>query len=174
MDWIDVKKELPTDGTNLICHKHNGVVLELRYENQRFEWRQKNGGWLDQTSQVTHWKYFDKPPTKPNSLEVKDYSSTNPKPSFYANLFPELRQIAIDHGYALALHGSVMRDMDLIAVAWVTDAKHYSLLVEAMVKAVGGFIPHEMEVKDNGRICFNICLGKDWVIDLSIVIPFKK
>lgn len=54
MKWIKAS-EPPTGGTNVICRKDNGSVLELRYQNYRYEWRQGNGKWLDQTSQVTHW-----------------------------------------------------------------------------------------------------------------------
>lgn len=37
----------------------------------------------------------------------------------YCALYPELAEITRKHGYALAIHGSLGRDMDLICVPWV-------------------------------------------------------
>lgn len=36
----------------------------------------------------------------------------------YLGLYPELAEIARKHGYALAAHGSMARDFDLICVPW--------------------------------------------------------
>ncbi len=40
-------------------------------------------------------------------------------PVYAAAMYPELAEIAKRHGYALAVHGSLQRDLDLIAVPWV-------------------------------------------------------
>ena len=37
---------------------------------------------------------------------------------YAAALYPDLAEIAREHGYALAVHGSLARDFDLIAVPW--------------------------------------------------------
>ena len=47
---------------------------------------------------------------------------TRPSASYapmYCALYPELAKLARDHGYPLAVHGSLQRDMDLICVPWV-------------------------------------------------------
>lgn len=41
------------------------------------------------------------------------------KPSLYAYYFYELKVIALQFGYNLCLHGSLNRDMDLIAIPWI-------------------------------------------------------
>lgn len=41
----------------------------------------------------------------------------------YAALYPSLAEIARTHGWALAVHGTLGRDMDLICVPW-TEAPH--------------------------------------------------
>lgn len=46
-----------------------------------------------------------------------------------------LLQIAKDHGYALAVHGSVHRDFDLVAIPWVEEASEPLELVQAMKDA---------------------------------------
>lgn len=39
-------------------------------------------------------------------------------PFYAAGLYPQLAEIFREHGYALAVHGSVGTDFDLIAVPW--------------------------------------------------------
>lgn len=55
----------------------------------------------------------------------------------YAILYAELRLIAKGHGYALAIHGSMKRDLDLIAVPWVQDASTPEKLVNAIREFIG-------------------------------------
>jgi hypothetical protein len=43
----------------------------------------------------------------------------NYAPIYAAALYPELARIFVDHGWALAVHGSLRRDFDLIAVPWI-------------------------------------------------------
>lgn len=42
----------------------------------------------------------------------------NAKPSFYAHCYEQLKEIARNYGYALLLHGSMNRDLDLVAIPW--------------------------------------------------------
>ena len=64
--------------------------------------------------------------------------TTNPEkppPSYapvYAALYPELAEIAQQHGYALSIHGSLQRDFDLVAIPWVWNAKEPEILVDAL------------------------------------------
>ena len=41
----------------------------------------------------------------------------------YAIWYPTLSEIARKNGYALAIHGSLARDMDLILVGWTNNVK---------------------------------------------------
>jgi hypothetical protein len=56
--------------------------------------------------------------------------------TFYAAIYPRLREVAREHGYALALHGSLTKDLDLLAVPWVVDADDEATLVRAIVERV--------------------------------------
>lgn len=58
----------------------------------------------------------------------------------YANLLPYLRVVAREHGYALAVHGSMRTDLDLIACPWVDDAAPAEVLIEAIREHVNGRI----------------------------------
>ena len=60
----------------------------------------------------------------------------------FATIFGELRQIALDHGYSLMIHGSLSRDMDLVAVPWTDEASDPHTLAEAIRQRVNG---HESE-----------------------------
>lgn len=58
--------------------------------------------------------------------------------AIYAHALLMARATARAHGYALAVHGSQMRDLDLLAVPWVEEASTPEVLVEAIRKAVNG------------------------------------
>jgi len=53
------------------------------------------------------------------------------KPQFYACCFQPLQKIARELGYNLLLHGSMDRDMDLVAVPWVDNPKSHLELLQA-------------------------------------------
>lgn len=50
----------------------------------------------------------------------------------YCALYPELATLAREHGYALALHGSVARDFDLICIPWVDAPSEPDALIDAI------------------------------------------
>lgn len=62
------------------------------------------------------------------------------KPQLYAYYFLALKEIAKDFGYNLVVHGSMNRDLDLVAIPWVDDLKPEALMIEAMVEYLGGSI----------------------------------
>lgn len=53
------------------------------------------------------------------------------KPSMYAFFFEELKIIAKDFGYNLVLHGSMNRDLDLIAIPWIDEPKDELEMIKA-------------------------------------------
>lgn len=61
----------------------------------------------------------------------------------YVALYPMLQQIAKDHGYALAVHGSVHRDFDLVAIPWIEEASDPLALIQAMKEATATVFTHE-------------------------------
>ncbi len=84
-------------------------------------------------------------------------------------LLDEMREVARQDGWALAVHGSMSRDLDLVAVPWTDTASHEAALVEAMRAAVAcalggvaivgagedGRTPGA-KVKPNGRRCYTL------------------
>lgn len=81
-------------------------------------------------------------------------------------LYPMLLQIARDHGYTLAVHGSLHRDFDLVAVPWIEQASEALAMIKAMHEALASVIHHEeMDYnypdcsptsKPHGRIAYSL------------------
>jgi hypothetical protein len=92
----------------------------------------------------------------------------------YAVMYKGLTGIAREHGYALAIHGSLDSDLDLIAVPWVKHSSKLNVLVDALsglIEAVydAPFDKNNPERKPHGRIAYNLYLDNGCKVDLSIV-----
>lgn len=101
----------------------------------------------------------------------------------YCAIYPMLLQIAKDHGYALCVHGSVHRDLDLVAVPWIEEASPELALVLAIKEAVRAVFHHEMNdhltpegsptKKPHGRLAYSLHLTNTGMyggyLDLSIM-----
>lgn len=102
----------------------------------------------------------------------------------YAQLLPRIREAAKALGYAIAIHGTMARDLDLLAVPWTDGAADPSRLVEAVREAVGGYVIGDVENRGvitdeptrqpHGRLSWNICWGGRPFIDLSVMPRIAK
>ena len=101
------------------------------------------------------------------------------KAVFYAVLYNSMRQKALDLGYSLALHGSMVSDMDLVAIAWVEDASPVELLVETINNCLDHTIWKEYRFKltktekPHRRLAYTLFICGDWYIDLSVIPPIS-
>lgn len=93
------------------------------------------------------------------------------RPIAYVCHVPRITALAREYGYAIAIHGSLQKDLDLVAVPWSEVATDAETLVMAICEIVGGFIlPHqEALLKPHGRIAWTIHLGAGLWIDLSVM-----
>ena len=103
----------------------------------------------------------------------------------YAGLYPGLCEVAREHGYALAIHGSMANDMDLIAVPWTDEAVGADTLAYAMWERVKWLrhkapFPGEPEIRPHGRLAWFFPLlqappseGRSG-IDLSVMPLHRK
>lgn len=96
-----------------------------------------------------------------------------PKPSYapvYAAMYPEIAATVRKHGYALAIHGSLQRDFDLIAIPWIakpsSPAEVVSVLTtEFSLKLIGKGTP-----MPHGRTVFTLSCGwGECAIDLGFM-----
>ena len=84
-----------------------------------------------------------------------------------------IRELAREVGYAIGVHGSLERDLDLIAAPWVADAVGPMELAEHIAYGLGGnVVDFERQDKPCGRWACNIHTP-DWtkMIDLSVMPP---
>jgi len=88
----------------------------------------------------------------------------------YAAMYPGLAGIARKHGYALAVHGTLARDMDLICIPWVAQPSEPQTVVDEITKEFAIRQVGELGKKEHGRIAWTISVGfGDCFIDLSFM-----
>lgn len=91
-------------------------------------------------------------------------------------LLPPIREVARALGYAIAVHGSLARDIDLVAIPWTEEAHDGETLAQAVAGAAaatgdgwagvgGAFAP---KPKPHGRTAWTIHLEGGTYIDLSV------
>jgi hypothetical protein len=112
-------------------------------------------------------------------MKTKEEVNINGKPVFYTVLYNPMKKAALKLGYALALHGSMHSDMDLIAVAWTEDARPAKELAKAINECIGATVwkDHNLQnltKKPHGRVVYSLSIGADWYIDLSIIPPKQR
>jgi len=92
-----------------------------------------------------------------------DDQQAKPKPSYApvyaAALYPDLVAVAREHGYALAVHGSLQRDFDLIAVPWVESPSTHEQLLQAIEAAFALRRIGKPAQRPHGRIAHTFAVG---------------
>ncbi|WP_019573401.1 hypothetical protein [Curvibacter lanceolatus] len=106
-------------------------------------------------------------------------SSIEEMQAFFESRLPAIRATAYANGYAIGVHGSMRRDMDLIAAPWCEGAADAETLAHAIAKAACGIDrdgAYNWEQKPFGRIATSlpICWVDNGVdgaghIDLSVM-----
>lgn len=71
----------------------------------------------------------------------------------YACIYHSLCDVARQHGYALAIHGTLNNDCDFIAVPWTDDAAEDVVLVQALKERLGAVYLHEELAKVHNAGC---------------------
>ena len=114
---------------------------------------------------------------------------------FYGCLYPGLCDIARKLGYAMSIHGSMVTDLDLVAIPWTDAAVPADELVAAcfahldaldyrqtLTRDVPSLTPEQVdravesanetikpEVKPHGRLTWNLYLQYGAKVDLSVM-----
>lgn len=100
----------------------------------------------------------------------QDKELTQMIPAYYATLWQAMTKTAQRCGYALALHGSMNRDLDIVAVPWTEDCDTGFQLVAALCKAHGLIAGRPLKiVKPHGRVAYALVMGGSYYIDLSVM-----
>lgn len=108
---------------------------------------------------------------------------------YYERLIGPLREVARAHGYALAVHGTLAYDIDLVACPWsepLSEAKVLAEAIQQKAEEIIGFAfdsdrasaanPRYFEQgcpgsKPHGRLAWTFHLGGGPYIDLSVLAP---
>jgi hypothetical protein len=120
---------------------------------------------------------------------MKEVKPIKAKAHFYAVCFEGMKQIAMEYGYNLIVHGSMNRDLDLLAVTWNDNPKPQLELVNALSEYLG--LPTFTQVDEyshsiihgnrdsyvinlNRGCKFNSYSDEEWYIDISFTPYVKK
>jgi hypothetical protein len=90
----------------------------------------------------------------------------------YARIFTKARCLAWSEGYALVLHGTATRDLDLLAVPWTNGACEPEHLIQRVEDACDIKVTVPASVKPHGRLTWTLTFkefGDPRFIDFSIM-----
>lgn len=105
------------------------------------------------------------PDAKPEKPVVETHAP------IYANLYPAMVQVAREHGYALAVHGSMKRDLDVIAVPWIENPSSPAKLVEALSRSSYFVSVVGPEIRLHNRWVWTLAWPGTCFVDLSVMCP---
>ncbi len=91
----------------------------------------------------------------------------------FNTLVGQIRGAAHKCGYAIAVHGSLLRDIDLLAAPWTKEAAAPTTLLKAVIEGINRFnVGHLKDKKPvkkpHGRLALVIHVGCTY-IDLSVM-----
>lgn len=100
--------------------------------------------------------------------KLKDNNAT-----FWIFQLPEIRRVASECGWAIGIHGSVVHDLDLMAMPWITEHTTADELAQRItdLNRENYRRPYEKSKpgdKPNGRIVYTIFMGSTY-IDMNII-----
>lgn len=100
-------------------------------------------------------------------------------PIMYATYYGIMKEVAAIYGYAIAIHGSMVRDLDLIAVPWVEKPGSVIDMFKEFNKRIGleksniNSKPYDsVSEKPHGRTAYTLSTGGGGYVDIS-VMPTK-
>jgi hypothetical protein len=90
-------------------------------------------------------------------------------------MYPDLAKIFQRHGYALAVHGSLARDFDLIGIPWADKVSPEKEVLAEVTKVFAvRLIDEEPTQRNYGRRVYTLsCAWGECAIDLSFFQPCK-
>jgi hypothetical protein len=94
---------------------------------------------------------------------------------FVEQCLPALRDTARSMGYALAVHGTQRRDLDLVAIPWIDKAKSPDELIQALALRTKdltgwGHLAHDgWTEKPHGRVATTLIADSEVHLDISVM-----
>lgn len=88
----------------------------------------------------------------------------------YACVYAQLAEIARSHGYAMAAHGSLAADFDLVCIPWVEGASDPQSVIDEITSSFCIEQAGKPEVKEHGRVAYTISFSfGECRLDLSFM-----
>lgn len=102
---------------------------------------------------------------------LRDRYGPKVRPLAYITQVPRITEVGREHGYAICVHGSLQRDLDLVACPWSAVASDAETLIKAICETVGGFMlpDHEATPRDHGRTSWIVHTGAGLYLDISVM-----
>lgn len=81
-------------------------------------------------------------------------------PVYAGAMYPDLAEIFQRHGYALAVHGSLARDFDLIAVPWADEVSPPAAVLKSVTEKFAVTVSHDSPAaRNHGRLAYTLIMG---------------
>ena len=93
----------------------------------------------------------------------------NRAPIYAACVYPDLAELCRKHGYALAIHGSLARDFDLVAIPWVKTVSDPDLVVKEITETFATKEIGTPQTKEHGRITYILSWMGEAFMDFSFM-----
>jgi hypothetical protein len=98
----------------------------------------------------------------------------NGKQAFFASMYEDIRKSAIDCGWAVALHGSLASDMDIMAMPWTEEAIKFEALVGKISmlfddNSLAENYTITYDEKPHHRVVATIPIWADFYLDISTI-----
>lgn len=107
-------------------------------------------------------------------MKNREAVTCNGRAAFYAAMWDDIRQAAMDVGWAVALHGSLASDMDIMAMPWVENSESFETLIYRITtlfsdnKLVENYVITYNE-KPHNRVVASIPIWADFYLDISTI-----
>jgi hypothetical protein len=92
--------------------------------------------------------------------------------ALYFMLAEKIKKVCITNGYALGVHGSLINDLDIVAVPWTDKAVKPRILAACIFEDIKNYTNHidkKPTKKPHGRLCWTVLLDWHAYIDLCIM-----
>ncbi len=108
-------------------------------------------------------------------MKSREHVITNGRAVFYASMWEDLKNAALDCGWALGLHGSLNSDMDIMAMAWTEDAKTIDEMIKSLescftIPETGFYKQTTINYdKPNNRVVYTVHIFADFYLDINVI-----
>ncbi len=104
---------------------------------------------------------------------ITDIKPIHAKPNLYSFYFEIIKEIGLKYGYNIIVHGSMNRDLDLVAIPWHEEIGDKEKMIDDIALTIGGYVLMQnrsveniegdrYSIKPHGRIVYLININRDF------------